>query len=392
MWINRNQQKQIIDLIAFYPAIALIGSRQVGKTSLVKQLQNYLPKPSLYLDIERAADRRKLSDPDLFLSAYENQTVILDEVQLIPDIFPEMRSLIDRHREPGRFILLGSASPKLLTRSGESLAGRIAYIELEPIHIREATEIPFEQHWLRGGYPESLLAPTDVLSFSWRDNFLKNIAFRDLPALGLTQSPVNIQRFMIMLAGLQGGLLNISQLANSLAVTRTTLIDFVDFLEQSFLCRRLPPYYTNIGKRLTKIAKFYIKDSGLVHQLLNIENRNQLYGHPLAGELWEGYVIQQIVTRLSTSTQAYFYRTQDGSELDLVLVQGNQPVVTIEIKLSNAPTLSRGNTIAMQDLKTEHNFIITPSAGDYPLRPNVQVADIQTIWAHLMEIGVVVNV
>jgi predicted AAA+ superfamily ATPase len=392
MWIYRNQQAQLIDLIAFYPALAVIGSRQVGKTSLVKQVQKVLPKPSLYLDMERAADRRKLSDPDLFLTAYENQTVILDEVQLIPALFPEMRSLIDRHREPGRFILLGSASPNLLTRSGESLAGRIAYLELEPIHIREAAELPAEQHWLRGGYPESLLAPSDALSFNWRDNFLKNIAFRDLPALGLRQSPVNIQRFMIMLAGLQGGLLNISQLANSLAVSRTALIDFVDFLENSFLCRRLQPYYANIGKRLTKIAKFYFRDSGLVHLLLNIENRNQLFGHPLAGELWEGYVIQQIITRLSSGTQAYFYRTQDGSELDLVLVQGNRPVVTIEIKLSNAPTLSRGNTIAMQDLKTEHNFIITPSAGDYPLRPNVQVTDIQTIWAHLMEIGVVVNV
>jgi uncharacterized protein len=384
--IERTLITELLEQISDMPAVAVLGPRQVGKTTLVKILETRFSKKVIYLDLESNQDKNRLQDAELYLSERQNELIVIDEVQRMPELFPLLRSLIDRHRVAGRFILLGSASPELLQKSSESLAGRITYLELQPLHWGEvASTVSYQQHWLRGGYPEMLLASSDKASNRRMNDFISTYIERDLPLLGMPASSVVIRNLFSMLISIHGNLLNTTDLSRSLALSNTTVSRYLDFLENAFIIRRLQPYYVNINKRLTKSPKLFIRDSGMFHALADIADSEALVGSLLVGSSWEGYVIQQIIAQLSYNIRPYFYRTVDGSELDLVLVRGANPVLGIEIKYSNSPKLSRGNYIASQDLGDIPLLVITPSATDYKISENVEVCSLQTLNQHLRD-------
>ncbi|MBR8837133.1 MAG: ATP-binding protein [Stigonema ocellatum SAG 48.90 = DSM 106950] len=388
--INRLIAPELVDLLADRPAVALVGPRQVGKTTLVNSLAAQFETQPLYLDLESSQDLARLQDAELYLSDRQRQLVIIDEVQRMPQLFPLLRSLIDRHRVAGRFLLLGSASPQLLQQSSESLAGRIAYLELQPLSWPEVKEqLPYQTHWLRGGYPDMLLANSDRSAIRRMNDFIQTYVERDLPALGLGASPARVRTLLSMLVSVHGNQLNVSELARSLGLSVPTIQHYLDFLEQAFLIRRLPPYFVNIGKRLVKSPKLYLRDSGMFHALAAIGSLEVLSGSLYVGSSWEGYVVQQVMATIGYDIQPYFYRTADGSELDILLVQGTKPVVGIEIKYTNAPTLSRGNYIASRDLGDIPLLVVTPSADDFRLQEHVQVCSLQTLWQHLSAYSVV---
>jgi uncharacterized protein len=382
--IDRLLISELLEQVEDMPAVAVLGPRQVGKTTLMKFVESRISKDVIYLDLESNQDKSRLQDAELYLSERENNLIIIDEVQRMPELFPLLRSLIDRHRVSGRFILLGSASPELLQKSSESLAGRITYLELQPLHWGEiSSSITYQQHWLRGGYPDMLLATSDKSSNRRMNDFISTYIERDLPLLGLAASPLIIRNLFSMLISVHGNLLNISDLSRSLVLSSTTVTRYLDFLENAFIIRRLQPYYVNINKRLTKSPKLFIRDSGMFHALADIANSESLTGSLLVGSSWEGYVIQQIIAQLPYNIRPYFYRTADGSELDLLLVRGGNPVLGIEIKYSNSPKLSRGNYIAQKDLGEIPLLVVTPSAGDYKMADNIQVCSLLTLNEHL---------
>ncbi len=386
--IQREISSELLFRVNHFPVSAILGPRQVGKTTLVKAIQKELPKESTYFDLEITSDLNKfLSDPELFLKNLQQQTVILDEIHRLPNIFVLLRGLIDQQRDAGRFILLGSASPDLLKNTAESLAGRISYLEMHPLHFREIAPENYQNHWLWGGFPAAYLAKNDRIKNIWLNDFLMSYLERDLPQLGLSASPLLMRRLLMMLASIQGGVLNYSTLANSLGVSQPTIKNAIDFLEQAFLVRRLQPYFVNIGKRLVKSPKIYIRDSGLLHHLLNVKDINSLLGHIVAGGSWEGYIIQEIISILPQDALPFYYRSQDGAELDLVIEQGLGIKLAIEIKLSDSPTLSKGNSISLQDVGNPPLLVVTPSAQDYELRPNVWVCSIATLAQHLTKFG-----
>ena len=373
-YIPRTAEKDILRLLSYFPAVAIVGPRQVGKTSLAKHITAEWTRPTLYLDLENPRDLNKLSDPFLFLEPLQEQTVILDEIQRVSDLFPILRGLIDQHRVPNRFILLGSASPDLIRDTSESLAGRLAYFELSPLsHLETAAFSSYQNHWLRGGFPESLLASDERNSMDWRDNFIQTYLERDLPLLGLNANPLLTRRLWTMLAHWNGNLLNLEAIGNSLGVTAPTIRRYIDFFEASYLIRRLQPWFTNISKRLVKSPKIYIRDTGILHALLAISSFEQLQGHPSLGASWEGYIIQEIATMLPPRHELYFYRTQDGTEADLVIVKAGVPDVLVEIKHSSAPLITKGLRIAATDLKTRRNVIVAPVSENYPLRDGFEV-------------------
>ena len=388
--IERTLLTELLEQIADMPAVAVLGPRQVGKTTLVKMLETRLSKKVIYLDLESNQDRNRLQDAELYLSERQNELIVIDEVQRMPELFPLLRSLIDRHRVAGRFILLGSASPQLLQKSSESLAGRITYLELQPLHWGEvASTVSYQQHWLRGGYPEMLLASSDKASNRRMNDFISTYIERDLPLLGMSASPQIIRNLFSMLISIHGNLLNVLDLSRSLSLSNTTVTHYLDFLENAFIIRRLQPYYVNINKRLTKSPKLFIRDSGMFHALADITTQEALAGNLLVGSSWEGYVIQQIIAQLSFNIRPYFYRTADGSELDLVLVRGANPVLGIEIKYSNSPKLSRGNYIAAQDLGGIPLLVITPSAIDFKIAESVDVCSLQTLNSYLRNLSLI---
>ncbi len=382
--ILRKIENDIIDGLAFQPSIALLGPRQVGKTTLVKRLMAKLAKPTIYLDLENSQDLAKLQhDKVAFLETRQDQTVILDEIQRLPEIFPDIRSLIDRNRVPGRFIFLGSASFVLLKNTSESLTGRIAYFEMTPFLLAELAENEYKKHWLFGGFPNAYLAKNIVQNRKWHNDFIRSYLERDLPMLGLIASPIQLRRLLMMIASLQGRLLNQETIANSLGIRNSLVSKYLDYFEQSFLIRRLQPYFTNIGKRLVKTPKIYIRDSGIVHTLLGINDFDSLLGHINSGGSWEGYVIEQIIAKLNYNQIPYYYRTADGAELDLVIEENLQIKVAFEIKLNNSPTIEKGNTVSINDLGNPPLIIITPEASDYSPRANVFVCSIATLEANL---------
>lgn len=382
---ERSLAQTLVELVADRPAVALIGPRQVGKTTLVRSLTSGFTSKLVYLDLESLEDLNRLHDPELYLSEREDKLVIIDEIQRMPQLFPLLRSLIDRHRVAGRFILLGSASPQLLTQSSESLAGRIAYLELQPLTWLEVHEqIPFRQHWLRGGYPDMLLASNDRSANRRMNDFIQTYVERDLPGLGLGASPARVRTLLSMLVSVHANQLNMAALSRSLGLSVPTVQHYLDFLEQAFLIRRLAPYFVNIGKRLVKSPKLYLRDSGMFHTLAAISTTEALSGSLYVGSSWEGYVIQQVIASLAYDTQPYYYRTADGSELDLLLVRGGKPVVGIEIKYTNAPKLSRGNYIASRDLGGIPLLVVTPSAQDFRPDEQAMVCSLATIWQHLV--------
>jgi predicted AAA+ superfamily ATPase len=379
MIFNRKSLSACIQLVGNFPVVGIVGPRQVGKTFMVNLLRTNLAKESIYLDLELDSDIIKLGDPQYFLQQYADKTVILDEVQRLPNLYPLLRALIDQNRIPGRFILLGSASPELIRDVSESLAGRIAYLELSPIAINELPEeFSINDLWMRGGFPLPLLANSEILAQDWIRYFARSYIERDLPLLGLQVSPVQIERLWKMLAHLNGQILNISDLGNSLGISANTAKRYVDFMENAYLIRRVYPIWANLKKRMVKAPKVFIRDSGILHYLLNIPDFNSLMSHPASGHSWEGFVIQQIAANIPADTEMYYFRTHNGAEVDLVLSRGISPVASVEIKLSDSPKLSRGNTTAFDDLNVPMNFVITPSSDNYLLKERVRVCSLTT--------------
>lgn len=362
------------------PAVALLGSRQVGKTTLARVLE--LEKPCHYLDLERPSDLAKLSDPELYLSRFENELVILDEIQRVPELFPLLRSLIDGRRRKGErnahFLILGSASADLLQQSSETLAGRISYLELSPLNLLELPKSTdaIETHWFRGGYPDSFLSTDNAAAMQWCDDFILSYTERYLPQMGVNSTPVQLRRLCQMLAHQQGSTLNMSQLGNSLAIDGKTVRHYIDLLEGLFLLRRLPAWHRNVGKRLVKSPKTYIRDSGLLHSLFKLIDLDGLLGHPICGHSWEGYCIEQILQRLPDSTQASHYRTQAGAEVDLILEAADGSCTAIEIKRTLSPKPTAAFRESMATIKAVKGYYLIPDGDSYPLADQIEAINL----------------
>jgi len=369
--ISRTLHNAIVTSLKKYPVVGLLGSRQVGKTTLAKSVREAVARDAIYLDLELPSDWNKLHDSELYLRQFSETLVIIDEIQRMPSLFPVIRALVDQNRVGGRFLILGSASPDLLRRSSESLAGRIIYHELTPFNLYETDSDQIERLWLRGGYPESYLADNDEESFVWRESYIKTYLEMDIPQLGIRIPSVQLRRFWTMLAHSHGQLWNGNKIAGSIGVSAPTVRHYLDILENTFVVRRLLPYHANVKKRLIKSPKVYIRDSGLLHALLRIGNFDDLQGHPVLGSSWESFVIEQIIGLLPNHREVYFYRTNAGAEIDLVFFDKKNKPVAIEIKYSLSPAVSRGYWNACEDLSCKKGFIIYPGNERYPVGRNV---------------------
>jgi len=353
-----------------YPAVALLGARQVGKSTLASMVIEKIPK-AIHLDLERPADLNKLTDPEAFFSQFSDHMICLDEIQRTPDIFPILRGVIDRNRRNGQFLILGSASRDLIRQSSESLAGRLSYIQITPFTQREASFTDQATHWLQGGYPRSLLTEKNEISVQWREDYIRTFLERDIPQLGFRIPANTLGRFWRMLAHSHGQVLNASKLAGSMGVSSHTIRKYIDLLEQTFVIRALPPYTENIKKRLIKSPKVYIRDTGVLHTLLNIENMEDLFAHPVYGASYEGYVIENIVTRFPR-WQASYYRTSNGAEIDLILTKGMRKIA-IEIKSSTSPKVSKSFWNSIETIAPDRTVVIAPVEGEYPIADHVMV-------------------
>jgi len=349
--------------------VVLTGPRQVGKTTLALEIAE--ERKAVYLDLEAEADRARLAEPELYFADHTDELVILDEVQRLPGIFEVLRGVIDRGRREGRgtgrFLLLGSAAIDLLAQSGETLAGRVALVELAPLDIRETGNDRSDDLWVRGGFPPSFLAPGDDQSLRWRTDFIRTYLERDIPQLGPRIPAETLRRLWTMLAHQQGGLLNAAHLARGLGVTGATVGHYLDLMVDLLLVRRLAPKLTNVGKRLVRSPKVYVRDSGLVHALLGLVDKEAVLGHPVAGASWEGLVVENAITEVADRAEPSFYRTSGGAEIDLVLSWRDGRVWAIEIKRSAAPKLERGMQSALEDLQPERSFIVYPGSERYRL-------------------------
>ena len=372
--LNRIRQVTVLHRLAQSPAVVLLGPRQAGKTTLAQNVAAQHPG-AVMLDMERESDRAVLARPELYLATVRDRLVVLDEVQHVPELFTALRPEIDAHRLPGRFLLLGSAAGELLRQSGESLAGRVSYVELTPLLAAELpTDLATLQGlWLRGGYPMSWLADTDIAAFQWRQDFIATFLQRDLPALGLRVPAETMRRFWTMLAHLQGQMFNASALGQALGgASHNTTARYLDTLVDTLMVRRLEPHLVNVGKRLVKSPKVYVRDSGLLHALLGLPGVRDLQGHPVAGRSWEGFVVEQVAAALPAGAQMGFYRTTVGAELDLVIEHRGKKI-GIEIKFSAAPKPARGFWQSLQDLQISTAWVIAPVVRRYPLAPGVEV-------------------
>ena len=389
MNIHRTVTSRILDKLKNTPAVALLGPRQVGKTTLVKEIAPLLGLDTIYLDLESFSDLNKLTDAEHYFLQRKDKLIIIDEVQRMPELFPLFRSVIDKERRPSRFLLLGSASPEILAKSSETLAGRISYLEMHPFNLLETGDAyPQEQLWLRGGFPEMFLALSDAESFEKRLDFIQTYIERELPLLGLKVTPPLSRNLLRMLTGVHGNLLNYSMLANSLGIDSVSIKRIIDLYEDAFLIRRLQPFHINVTKRLVKTPKLFIRDSGLLHALAGIEDMEELEGFAGKGNSWEGFVIQQIISLLKPAISPFFYRTQDGVELDLVLIKGNRPVIGIEVKYSNAPKITKGVTIASKDFDNLPVWIVTPGVEEnYSINQYTSVTGLKGILAILKDLG-----
>lgn len=387
--IDRLVITQVLEGLRREAAVALVGPRQVGKTTLARQFVE--SQNSIYLDLEADRDLQKLKDPYQFLSLHDNKLVIIDEVHRAPELFRELRGLIDEGRRSGkgtgRYLLLGSASIDLMKQS-ESLAGRIEYVEMAGFQGMERPNTdPLNKLWVRGGFPRSYLAKTDGDSLVWRDSFKRSYLERDIPMFHPGISTESIGRMWQMLAHNQGALFNASQIARSLSISSPTAASYLGFLVGLLLVRRLPPFVVNTGKRLTKSPKTYIRDSGLVHALLNIETIDDLLGHPVAGNSWEGFVIENILSVAPRRTEASFYRTAIGNEIDLVLNMGGKGLWAIEIKLGHAPKLSQAFYHAIEDIQPDKTFIVYSGEERYPKGPGIEVISLIELMRMLQELN-----
>ena len=376
---QRELQPKALAALLESPAVALLGPRQVGKTTLALALGQALAQPNtrtpprgfIYLDMESPADIAKLSQPELYLADHRDKLVILDEVHRVPALFPVLRGQIDRARREGRrtglYLLLGSASVDLLKQAGESLAGRIAHLELAPLTLAEATGITADEHWLRGGFPESLLASDMAVSLRWRQDFIRTYLEREIFQFSPRAASETLRRLWLMLAHHQGGLLNAAQFARNLGVDGKTVAHYLDLLVDLMLVRRLPPWHHNLGKRLVRTPKFYVRDSGVLHALLGIADKEALLSHPVVGASWETWVMENLLAHAPRGSEAFFYRSAAGAEIDLLVQRPGGERWAIEIKRSLQPRLERGFHSACADLQPTHQWVVYPGTERYRL-------------------------
>lgn len=365
--IARRLHERLQYLLAEYPAVALIGPRQVGKTTVAMEIAD--SEDAVYLDLESPGDLARLSDPELYLSDHEDRLVILDEVHRLPGLFQSLRGLIDRGRRrgrrSGRFLLLGSASMDLLRQSGETLAGRIAYLELGPFDVLEIGERNQDALWVRGGFPDSFLAVGDRRSLEWRENFIRTYLERDVPQLGPRIPAETLRRFWVMLGHTQGGVLNAAALARGLGVSGKTVSRYLDLMVDLLLVRRLPPWRRNVGKRLVKSPKIYVRDSGIVHALLGLVSKDDIVGHPVVGASWEGFVIETLLSVAPNRAETSFYRSSGGAEIDLVLTLPGRDPWAIEVKRSLDPRPRKGFHSGCEDVRPAAKFVAYPGDERY---------------------------
>lgn len=385
--ITRRNKKPIQRDLARFPSVVLLGPRQVGKTTLAREVASEVPG-ALYLDLEDPTVVDRLSDAGSYLDLHRHRLVILDEVQRMPDLFRVLRGRIDARRREGRrsghFLILGSASGALLRQSAESLAGRVAYHELPGLDALEVGRDP-NRSWVRGGFPDSITAATDDISLRWRASFIRTYLERDLPQAGLRAPTETLRRLWTMLSHWQGAPFNATTLAGSLGVSVRSVNRYVDTLVDLMLVRRIQPYHANVGKRLIKSPKLYVRDSGLVHALLNIKSLDDLLGHPVAGASWEGYAIENLIGAAPRGTDAFFYRTRAGAEIDLLLMLPGQEPWAIKVKRSSAPRVPRGFRIAAADVQAARNFIVYPGEETYPLGDGITATPLPALMRRLVD-------
>ncbi len=385
-YIKRQLTKDIHARLAQFPVVAILGPRQCGKSTLAKQvISDY--NPSVYLDLELQSDLRQLNDPEAFLRVNQDKLICLDEIQRKPEIFPLIRGLTDITRRSGQIMVLGSASPNLLRQTSESLAGRIAYLDLTPFQINEISKDNLHQHWFRGGFPDSYLAATDEASLIWRLDFIRTYLERDIPAFGFNITTQTIHRLWMMLAHCSGQVLNQSKLAESLGVSAPTIKSYIDILEKTYMARVLYPLFTNVKKRLVKSPKVYLRDTGILHALLEIQTMNGLLGHPVYGNSWESYALEQTCSSLP-DWRPSFYRTEKGAEIDLVLEKGLRRIA-VEFKASTAPKATRGMHQSMQDLEISEAYIVAPLPEEttYPIKNEIIVTTVAQLPKLIKEKG-----
>ena len=388
--VKRHAKATVVSRLRDFPGVVLLGPRQVGKTTLAREIAKQRGHRAVYLDLERPADRNRLHDADAYLRAQAGRLVVIDEIHRLPGLFEILRGIIDDRRaaghRTGQFLLLGSASLDLMRQAGESLAGRVAYVELAPV---TASELPrgagVDRLWVRGGFPQSLLARTDAKSLAWREQFVRSYLERDVPMFAPRLPAETVGRLWGMLAHAQGSLLNQARLASSLGVSAPAVTRYVDFLADLLLVRRLPPWSGNLGKRLIRSPKTYLRDAGVLHALLGLERLDDVLGHPVAGPSWEGFVIENLICAAGSRRLPMFFRTERGAEIDLVFERGGRVETAIEIKRTSAPTVSKGFRIGCGDLRPKAAYVVHGGDGTWPMGGDVTAISLTGMMRRLAE-------
>ncbi len=378
MFIERSLLQTVCDSLARFPVVGLIGCRQVGKTTLAKALASSRRPGAVYLDLELPSDLARLEEPELYLQPLRDRLVIIDEIQRMPELFPVLRALVDQDRRPGRFLILGSASPALVRQASESLAGRIIYHELMPFGLGEVGADSLERLWLRGGVPESFLAEDQERSLQWRQAFITTYLERDIPGLGLRIPSSRLRRFWTMLAHMHGALWNASKIAAGLGLSAPSVRRYLDILEDTFIVRQLQPYHVNLRKRLVKAPKIYIRDSGILHALLNIPDRDALLGHPILGPSWEGFVLEELV-KLAPEMSFFYFRTHAGAEIDILIQRRDGELWAVEVKYSLKPKPSRGFHTSIEELGCQRAFVIYPGPERFHVAHNIEALPVEEL-------------
>jgi predicted AAA+ superfamily ATPase len=398
--IARRVESQVAALLEQAPAVVLTGPRQVGKTTLALAVAE--GRDAVYLDLESEADRARLAEPGLYFADHAEELVILDEIHRAPGLFETLRGVIDQRRraapspqstgegnsgakKAGWFLLLGSAAVELLAQSGETLAGRVAFAELAPFDVTEVGSERLDRLWVRGGFPDSFLAAGDAASLRWRRDFIRTYLERDIPQLGPRIPAETLRRLWTMLAHQQGGLLNAAQIARGLGVSGATVAHYLDLMVDLLLVRRLSPRLANVGKRMVRSPKVYVRDSGLAHALLGLTDKEAVLGHPVAGGSWEGLAIENLISVASDRAEPSFYRTSGGAEVDLVLTWRDGREWAVEVKRSLAPKVERGLRSALNDLQPERSFLVYPGAERYRLEAGVEAIDLASLCAEIAD-------
>ncbi len=386
--LNRQIERNLRTTIAQVPVVALLGARQVGKTTLAKVIARDID--SMYLDLEAPEDLLKLSDPTIFLRSHADKLVILDEIQRSPELFPILRGLIDRNREQGRrggqFLLLGSASMDLMRQSSESLAGRISYIEMGGLNLVEVGDDPQKRQalWLRGGFPDSYLSADDDAAMNWLENLIRTYLERDIPQFGFRIPAARLRRLWTMLAHLQGEPVNYSKLGMNLEVDAKTVSHYIDILVDLLLVRRLEPWHANVKKRLVKSPRFYVRDSGILHRLLGINGYDQLLANPVLGKSWEGFVVENILSILPGRAETWFYRTAAGAEVDLVIRMPSSEIWAIEIKYGIAPRIGKHFSQTCDDIGATHKYVLYGGDDEFPVGGDVRIISLSRLMERLL--------